>query len=83
MTHDDVDRIVALIRRVSTGRTVLLVEHNLKVVEGLCDRITVLARGEVLAEGGYATVSRNPEVQAAYLGTEAPGAGTPEVAAHG
>jgi branched-chain amino acid transport system ATP-binding protein len=70
MTHEDVDRIVALVRRVAAGRTVLLVEHNLKVVEGLCDTITVLARGSVLAQGDYASVSRNPEVQAAYLGTD-------------
>ncbi|HYZ31413.1 MAG TPA: ABC transporter ATP-binding protein [Crenalkalicoccus sp.] len=70
MTHEDVDRIVGLVRRVSAGRTVLLVEHNLKVVEGLCHRITVLTRGRVLAEGDYAAVSRNPEVQAAYLGTD-------------
>lgn len=70
MTHEDVDRIVALVKRVAKGRTVLLVEHNLKVVEGLCDRITVLTRGRVLAEGDYASVSRNPEVQAAYLGTD-------------
>jgi branched-chain amino acid transport system ATP-binding protein len=74
MTHEDVDRIVALVRRVAAGRTVLLVEHNLKVVSGLCDRITVLARGAVLAEGDYAAVSRNPDVVAAYLGTEAPAA---------
>lgn len=72
MTHDDVGRIVQLIRRVSAGRTVLLVEHNLTVVSGLCDYITVLARGRVLAEGDYATVARNPDVVAAYLGTEAP-----------
>jgi branched-chain amino acid transport system ATP-binding protein len=70
MTHEDVDRIVALIRRVRTGRTILMVEHNLSVVEGLCDTITVLTRGRVLAEGDYATVSRNPEVMAAYLGTD-------------
>ena len=70
MTHEDVDRIVALVKRVAKGRTVLLVEHNLKVVEGLCDEITVLARGEVLAQGDYATVSRNPDVQSAYLGTD-------------
>ena len=74
MTHEDVDRIVTLIRRIRTGRTILMVEHNLSVVEGLCDRITVLTRGKVLAEGDYATVSRNPEVVAAYLGTDAPGA---------
>jgi branched-chain amino acid transport system ATP-binding protein len=74
MTHEDVDRIVALVKRVSSGRTVLLVEHNLKVVSGLCDFITVLARGRVLAEGDYASVSRNPEVITAYLGSEAEGA---------
>jgi branched-chain amino acid transport system ATP-binding protein len=69
MTHEDVDRIVALIRRVRQGRTILMVEHNLSVVEGLCDKITVLTRGRVLAEGDYATVSANPEVIAAYLGS--------------
>ena len=68
MTHEDVDRIVLLIRRVREGRTILMVEHNLSVVEGLCDRITVLARGQVLAEGDYTTVSKNPEVISAYLG---------------
>ena len=68
MTHEDVDRIVALIRRVRTGRTILMVEHNLSVVEGLCDRITVLARGQILAEGDYAAVSKNPDVVTAYLG---------------
>ncbi|WP_368414785.1 ABC transporter ATP-binding protein [Falsiroseomonas sp.] len=70
MTHEDVDRVIALVKRVAQGRTVLLVEHNLKVVAGLCDRITVLTRGRVLAEGDYAEVSANPEVQAAYLGTD-------------
>jgi branched-chain amino acid transport system ATP-binding protein len=83
MTHEDVDRIVALVKRVSKGRTVLLVEHNLKVVEGLCDTITVLTRGQVLAEGDYATVSRNPDVQAAYLGTDPASVGVPEGASHG
>ncbi|WP_456316924.1 ABC transporter ATP-binding protein [Teichococcus aestuarii] len=80
MTAEDVDRIVALVKRVAQGRTVLMVEHNLKVVEGLCDTITVLTRGRVLAEGDYATVSRNPEVVAAYLGTDPSIAGA---AAHG
>jgi branched-chain amino acid transport system ATP-binding protein len=69
MTHEDVDRIVALVRRIRVGRTILMVEHNLSVVEGLCDTITVLTRGRVLAEGDYATVSKNPEVVTAYLGT--------------
>ncbi|MGE0222598.1 MAG: ABC transporter ATP-binding protein [Acetobacteraceae bacterium] len=69
MGHGDVDRIVQLISRIRAGRTILMVEHNLSVVEGLCDTITVLTRGRVLAEGDYATVSANPEVIAAYLGT--------------
>jgi branched-chain amino acid transport system ATP-binding protein len=70
MAHGDVDRIVELIRRIRTGRTILMVEHNLSVVEGLCDTITVLTRGRVLAEGDYAHVSKHPEVIAAYLGSE-------------
>ena len=69
MGHGDVERIVELIRRVRGGRTILMVEHNLSVVEGVCDIITVLTRGRVLAEGDYASVSRNPDVIAAYLGT--------------
>jgi branched-chain amino acid transport system ATP-binding protein len=75
MTHEDVDRIIALVKRVAVGRTVLLVEHNMKVVAGLCDRITVLARGQVLAEGDYATVSADPAVIEAYMGSEAPAHG--------
>jgi branched-chain amino acid transport system ATP-binding protein len=69
MTHEDVDRITALIRRVAANRTVLMVEHNLSVVETLSSTITVLARGEVLAQGDYASVSRNPEVIEAYMGS--------------
>jgi branched-chain amino acid transport system ATP-binding protein len=68
MAHSDVERITALIKRVSANRTVLMVEHNLSVVSTLSDRITVLARGEILAEGDYATVSANPKVKEAYLG---------------
>jgi branched-chain amino acid transport system ATP-binding protein len=68
MAHDDVERISSLIRQVAQNRTVLMVEHNLSVVENLCQTITVLARGEVLAEGEYGTVSRNPEVVEAYMG---------------
>jgi len=70
MTHEDVERIAALVKSVAKNRSVLMVEHNLRVVEHLSDRITVLARGEILAEGDYASVSRNPDVVAAYLGTE-------------
>ena len=68
MAHEDIDRISALIKRVSANRTVLMVEHNLSVVENLCNRITVLTRGRVLAEGDYATVSNNPDVREAYMG---------------
>ena len=69
MAHEDVDRVVQLVRRIRAGRTILMVEHNLSVVEGLCDTITVLARGAILAEGDYATVSANPDVITAYLGS--------------
>jgi len=69
MAHEDVERITALIKKVALNRTVLMVEHNLGVVEHLCSTITVLSRGEVLAEGDYATVSRNPDVIQAYMGT--------------
>jgi branched-chain amino acid transport system ATP-binding protein len=68
--REDVSRIAALIRQVAPNRTILMVEHNLSVVADLSDRITVLARGEVLAEGGYEEVSRDPRVREAYMGTE-------------
>ncbi|MBS0325388.1 MAG: ABC transporter ATP-binding protein [Proteobacteria bacterium] len=68
MTHEDVERIAALIRKVAANRTVLMVEHNLSVVSTLSDHITVLARGEILADGDYASVSKNPAVIEAYLG---------------
>ena len=68
MTHEDVERISSLVKRVAANRTVLMVEHNLSVVANLAHRITVLRRGEILAEGDYDSVSRNPEVIEAYLG---------------
>jgi branched-chain amino acid transport system ATP-binding protein len=71
MGHEDVDRVAELIKKVSANRTIIMVEHNLGVVARLCDRITVLARGEILAEGDYATVSKDPRVVEAYLGTPA------------
>jgi branched-chain amino acid transport system ATP-binding protein len=74
MGHEDVGRVVALIRRVSAGRTVLMVEHNLSVVRDLAHQVTVLARGSVLAEGTYDEVSRNPAVLEAYIGTPEEGA---------
>ena len=61
-------RLSALIKTVAVNRTVLMVEHNLSVVENLSNTITVLARGEVLAEGDYQSVSRNPQVIQAYMG---------------
>jgi branched-chain amino acid transport system ATP-binding protein len=69
MGHEDVGRIAALIKRIAANRTIIMVEHNLSVVADLCDTITVLARGEILAEGDYATVSNNREVVEAYMGT--------------
>ena len=69
MTHADVERISSLIRKVAANRTVLMVEHNMSVVAGLSDTITVLQRGSILAEGPYAEVSRNPQVKEAYMGT--------------
>jgi branched-chain amino acid transport system ATP-binding protein len=69
MGREDIGRISALIRAVAVERTVLMVEHNLSVVADLCDRITVLTRGQVLAEGDYKTVSADPAVREAYLGT--------------
>lgn len=70
MGHEDVGRIIELIRRIRKGRTILMVEHNMSVVSGLSDTITVLQRGQILAEGPYETVSKNPAVIEAYMGTE-------------
>ena len=69
MGHEDVDRVKALIKEVAAGRTVVMVEHNMSVVSGICDTITVLQRGAVLAEGTYAEVSANPQVIEAYMGS--------------
>ena len=68
MGHEDVDVVANLIKKVSVGRTILMVEHNLHVVSKLADRITVLQRGAVLMEGNYATVSADARVKEAYLG---------------
>jgi branched-chain amino acid transport system ATP-binding protein len=67
--HEDVHRVTELIKKVSAGRTILMVEHNMNVVSGICDKISVLQRGAMLAEGSYAEVSRNPQVMEAYMGT--------------
>jgi branched-chain amino acid transport system ATP-binding protein len=69
MGAEDVGKITALVKKVSANRTILMVEHNLKVVASLADRITVLQRGAILAEGPYSEVSQNPEVLEAYMGS--------------
>jgi branched-chain amino acid transport system ATP-binding protein len=69
MGQEDVERVTELIKSVAKGRTILMVEHNMKVVSSIADRITVLQRGEVLAEGNYDDVSRNPLVVEAYMGS--------------
>ena len=68
MGHEDIDKIAALIKRISSKYTILMVEHNLSVVANLSDIITVLTRGHVLAEGNYADLSRDERVKEAYLG---------------
>src|SRR5215207_2740014 len=68
MGHEDIDKIAALIKRISAKYTILMVEHNLNVVANLSDIITVLTRGQVLAQGNYAELSRDERVKEAYLG---------------
>jgi len=70
MGHEDVERVTELIDRVAKGRTILMVEHNMKVVSSIADRITVLQRGSILAEGDYQEVSNNPLVIEAYMGSQ-------------
>lgn len=67
--QEDIERIEALIREIARGRTILMVEHNLPVVASLSDRITVLARGKVLAEGDYDAISNDQRVIEAYIGS--------------
>jgi branched-chain amino acid transport system ATP-binding protein len=69
MGHEDVDRVTQLIKRVAANRTVLMVEHNMNVVSSIADTISVLQRGQVIAEGPYDVVSRNPQVLEAYMGS--------------
>ena len=69
MAHEDIDRTAELLQRAAANRTILMVEHNLSVVASLSNRITVLARGEVLADGDYAAVSSDPRVIEAYIGS--------------
>lgn len=69
MGHEDVDRVTELIQRVAADRTVLMVEHNMGVVSKIADTITVLQRGQIIAEGAYEQVSRDPQVLEAYMGS--------------
>ncbi len=69
MNPSEVEAVAVLIRRAAEGgRSVLLVEHNVRLVMEVCDRITVLDFGKVIAEGTPAEVARHPDVIAAYLG---------------
>jgi len=68
MGAEDVDKITDLVKKASANRTILMIEHNLKVVATLADKITVLQRGAILAEGPYAEVSQDPRVLEAYMG---------------
>ncbi|QEA12027.1 ABC transporter ATP-binding protein [Comamonas flocculans] len=69
MGHEDVEMITELIKKVAANRTVLMVEHNMGVVGRIADTITVLQFGQVIAEGPYSEVSRNPQVLEAYMGS--------------
>jgi branched-chain amino acid transport system ATP-binding protein len=69
MGHEDVDRVTQLIKKVSIGRTILMVEHNMNVVSSIADRITVLQRGAIIADGPYDEVAKNPLVIEAYMGS--------------
>ena len=68
MGLEDVDRTIELVRKVSSGRTVVFVDHNMHVVGSLADTVTVLQTGQVLAEGTYAQVRDDERVVTAYLG---------------
>ena len=69
MGHEDVDRVTQLIKKVSANRTVLMVEHNMNVVARIADTISVLQRGQIIAEGPYEVVSKDPQVLEAYMGS--------------
>jgi branched-chain amino acid transport system ATP-binding protein len=69
MGHEDVERVTDLIKKVSANRTILMVEHNMNVVARIADTISVLQRGQIIAEGPYEVVSKNPQVLEAYMGS--------------
>ncbi len=70
MSHEETDYAVDLIRGITAGRTLLIVEHDMNVVFSLCDRISVLVYGEIIATGTPLEVRENPRVREAYLGEE-------------
>ena len=70
MGQEDIQLVAEIIREAARKRAVLMVEHNLSVVSDLCDEVTVLQRGEIIARGDYARVSADPQVRAAYMGSE-------------
>ena len=69
MGHEDVDRVTELIKKVGANRTILMVEHNMNVVAKIADTISVLQRGQIIAEGPYEVVSKDLQVLEAYMGT--------------
>src|ERR1700679_1421730 len=71
MSHAETERAVTLIRRLTTGRTLLIVEHDMSVVFGLADRISVLVYGQIIASGTPEEIRGDPKVREAYLGEEA------------
>ncbi|MDP3083630.1 MAG: ABC transporter ATP-binding protein [Rubrivivax sp.] len=77
MGHEDVERVTQLIKKVSANRTVLMVEHNMNVVASIADTISVLQRGQVIAEGSYDVVSKDPQVLEAYMGSADQALGEP------
>jgi branched-chain amino acid transport system ATP-binding protein len=71
MSHGETEKAVELIRRLTEGRTLLIVEHDMSVVFGLADRISVLVYGQIIASGTPEEIRANPKVKEAYLGEEA------------
>jgi branched-chain amino acid transport system ATP-binding protein len=69
MSHSEADQAVALIRAVTRGKTLVIVEHDMAVVFGLADRISVLVYGEIIATDVPERIKANTAVQEAYLGT--------------
>lgn len=71
MSNAETINAIALIRKIAANRTLMIVEHDMSVVFGLSDRISVLVYGQIIATGAPEEIRANPRVQEAYLGTEA------------